>query len=319
MYSHNLVAHDTVNKLGKFVDAHTIEATDKKGVTSTITSSRFLIATGGRPSPLACEGGELAISSDDVFSIEKGPGKTLCVGASYISLECAGFLAGLGYDVTVAVRSILLRGFDRECSEKVGKHMEETGMKFRTKVVPQKLTKTSSGQIEVEFSDGTTDTFDTVLSAIGRTADTEKLGLEALGVKMNPKNRRIIGKNEQTDCPNIYVVGDVLDVRATAITRLQPTLTFSSTCREHQSSLQLRFRLESCWRNVSLARELKLWTTKMSVRRFSLQWNMPVWASRKTTRRRSTENRTSKSTIANFFRWNGPWRYPVDSTLVSPR
>ena len=47
-------------------------------------------------------------------SLPKAPGKTLLVGASYIALECAGFLRGLGYDVTVMVRSILLRGFDQQ-------------------------------------------------------------------------------------------------------------------------------------------------------------------------------------------------------------
>ena len=43
------------------------------------------------------------------------PGKTLTVGASYVSLECAGFLRGLGYDVTVAVRSIFLRSDNVVC------------------------------------------------------------------------------------------------------------------------------------------------------------------------------------------------------------
>lgn len=52
------------------------------------------------------------ISSDDLFSLKKNPGKTLVIGASYVALECAGFLAGLGFDTTVMVRSILLRGFD---------------------------------------------------------------------------------------------------------------------------------------------------------------------------------------------------------------
>lgn len=47
------------------------------------------------------------------------PGKTLCVGGSYVSLECAGFLTSLGLPVTVAYRSILLRGFDRQCADKV--------------------------------------------------------------------------------------------------------------------------------------------------------------------------------------------------------
>lgn len=200
-----------LNKLGKFVDKNTIEATDKKGKTSMITASRFLIAVGGRPTQLDCEGAELAISSDDVFALEKNPGKTLCIGASYISLECAGFLAGLGLDVTVAVRSILLRGFDRECSDKIGTYMEEGGVKFKRDVTPAKLTKTASGQIEVLFSDDTKDTYDTVLVAVGRFADTDKLGLDNVGVKVNPKNLRILGKHEQTDCPNVYAVGDVLD------------------------------------------------------------------------------------------------------------
>lgn len=200
-----------LNKLATFVDPHTISVVDKKGRTGTITSSRFLIATGGRPAPLDCEGGELALSSDDIFSLEKAPGKTLCVGASYISLECAGFLHGLGFDTTVAVRSILLRGFDRECSEKIGQYMEDTGVKFRYKVTPSKLEKTETGQIKVTFSDGSEDVFDTVLAAIGRYADTDKLGLDKVGIDVNPKNKRIIGKYEQSKCPNIYAIGDVLD------------------------------------------------------------------------------------------------------------
>ena len=90
--------------------------------------------------------------------------------------------------------------------------MEEGGIKFKKEVIPTKLTKLESGQIKVEFSDSTEETFDTVLAAVGRFADTEKLGLEPLGVRLNPKNRRILGKHEQTDCPNIYALGDVLDV-----------------------------------------------------------------------------------------------------------
>lgn len=61
------------------------------------------------------------------------------VGASYVALECAGFLAGLGLDVTVMVRSILLRGFDQDMANKVGEHMEEHGIKFIRKYVPSKV------------------------------------------------------------------------------------------------------------------------------------------------------------------------------------
>lgn len=60
------------------------------------------------------------------------------VGASYVALECAGFLAGLGLDVTVMVRSILLRGFDQDMANKIGEHMEEHGIKFIKRCVPTK-------------------------------------------------------------------------------------------------------------------------------------------------------------------------------------
>ena len=72
-----------------------------------------MIAVGGRPSYPDIPGArEFGTSSDDIFSLKKAPGKTLVIGASYVALECAGFLTALGYDTTVMVRSILLRGFD---------------------------------------------------------------------------------------------------------------------------------------------------------------------------------------------------------------
>jgi thioredoxin/glutathione reductase (selenoprotein) len=200
-----------LNKLATFKDEHTLEVVDKKGKSSEITASRFLVAVGGRPAAVDCEGGELAISSDDVFFLENDPGKTLCVGASYISLECAGFLAGMGRDVTVAVRSILLRGFDRECADKIGEYMKDHGVKFMTGVTPTKLEKVENDQIKVTFSDGSSEIYDTVLGAIGRNADTDKLGLKNVGVETNPKNKKIHAKLEQSNVPNIYAVGDVME------------------------------------------------------------------------------------------------------------
>lgn len=200
-----------LNKLGTFKDANTLQVTDKKGNVSEITAARILVAVGGRPTNLDCDGGDLAISSDDIFALEKSPGKTLCVGASYISLECAGFLSGLGYDTTVAVRSILLRGFDRECADKIGSFMEDHGVKFKHGVVPKKLAKIDGDRIQVTFSDDTQDVYDTVLVAIGRSADTGKLGLENVGIVANQKNGKIPTTFEQTAAPNIYAIGDVME------------------------------------------------------------------------------------------------------------
>ena len=61
------------------------------------------------------------------------------VGASYVSLECAGFLAALGLDVTVMVRPILLRGFDQQMAEEIGSYMANHGVKFVRPCVPEKV------------------------------------------------------------------------------------------------------------------------------------------------------------------------------------
>jgi thioredoxin reductase (NADPH) len=133
------------NKRAKLIDAHRIELTDKDGNTETVTAKYILLATGGRPADPGIPGKEHTISSDDIFWLKKRPGRTLCVGASYISLECAGFLKALGMDVTVMVRSILLRGFDQQLANKIGDYMEAQGVKFIKKAVPISIELNQNG------------------------------------------------------------------------------------------------------------------------------------------------------------------------------
>ena len=74
------------------------------------------------------------------------------MGASYIALECAGFLAGLGLEVTVMVRSVLLRDFDQQMALKVGEYMEQHGVNFVMECVPtglKQLEPGSPGMVQV--------------------------------------------------------------------------------------------------------------------------------------------------------------------------
>jgi len=203
-----------INKLGKFVDNHTLECIDAKGKVVNITGARFVVAVGGRPVPLSCPGGEHAITSDDLFMKKDAPGKTCVVGAGYVALECAGFLTALKQgDVTVLVRSILLRGFDREVVTKVEQIMGQQGTKIRTGVLPTSIEKLASGKLLVTMSDGDSEEFDTVLVATGRYMDLDGL---AIGAGSNVplktgKNGKLICNNEQTSIPNIYAVGDIVE------------------------------------------------------------------------------------------------------------
>jgi len=175
-----------INAYASFRSAHELEYKVKDEIV-TLSAANILIAPGGRPHiPDDVPGAlEYAITSDDIFALKRAPGKTLCVGGSYISLECAGFLNELGYDVTVAVRSIILRGFDRQCSEKVAQMMDELGTNFKYGVIPDSISKREDGKLVVKFKDVKTsepageDFYDTVLFATGRNAYTGGMNLAA--------------------------------------------------------------------------------------------------------------------------------------------
>ncbi|XGW31005.1 hypothetical protein V3C99_009732, partial [Haemonchus contortus] len=214
-----------INSYGRFTGPFEISATNKKGEVEKLTADRFLIATGLRPRyPPDVPGvREYCVTSDDLFSLPYPPGKTLCVGASYVSLECAGFLQGLGYDVTVMVRSILLRGFDQDMAERIRAHMKECGVKFEN-AVPTRIeeiepkTKKQAGRLRVFFARKISDTeteehseeFNTVVIAIGRDAMTKDIGLDVVGVE-TASNGKVKGRREQSlTCPYVYAIGDVL-------------------------------------------------------------------------------------------------------------
>lgn len=70
-----------------------------------------------------------------------------------IGLECAGFLNGLGYDTTIMVRSIVLRGFDQQMANLVADEMEQRGVHFRYQAKPKKITKQEDGSLLVHWVD----------------------------------------------------------------------------------------------------------------------------------------------------------------------
>lgn len=208
------------NKYASFVDQHTLTLRDKKGNEETVTARDIVLSTGGRPVYPDVPGlKENSLTSDDIFSLPHAPGKTLVLGASYIALECAGFLHGLGYDVTVMVRSIFLRGFDQEMANKVADYMESNGVKFLKNHNIKRLEKLEDGypgRLEATFLDSNgvevSEEYNTVLVATGRAPLTEGMGLQHTGIATNPKTGFII--TDDSDCTNVsnfYAIGDIAD------------------------------------------------------------------------------------------------------------
>uniref|UniRef100_A0A8V0ZT92 Thioredoxin reductase 2 n=1 Tax=Gallus gallus TaxID=9031 RepID=A0A8V0ZT92_CHICK len=188
------------NMKGSFSDSHTVCG----------------IAKGGKE--VSCSTGFCSIVHYKHFRFWCITG-ALEYGITNVSLECAGFLTGIGLDTTVIMRSIPLRGFDQQMASLVTEHMESYGTKFLKKCVPAKVEKLESSRLQVTWKNtelGTeeTDSFDTVMWAVGRVPDIKTLNLDSVGVKTNSETGKIIvDASEATSVPHIYAIGDITEGR----------------------------------------------------------------------------------------------------------
>ena len=130
-----------LNRRASFRSATEVALADASGDESLVRAKHVVLAVGGRPNFPDGFAGAAArcISSDDLFSLTEPPGKTLVVGGSYVALECAGLLRGLGFEVTLLMRSIPLRGFDVDCARRVLEALKDEGVEVRPSSEPASI------------------------------------------------------------------------------------------------------------------------------------------------------------------------------------
>jgi len=190
----------------EFIDAHTVRLTTSG---KTVTAETILIAVGGRPWAPGIKGAEHAIVSDDAFTLEKLPERALVIGGGYIACEFAGIYAGLGVKTTQVYRGdSLLNGFDADVRSEVNEVQANNKIDVKFGISPTEIKKTTGGYI-VTFDDGSKIGTDIVFMATGRKPNTDTLGLENAGVKMDKNGAVIVDKYSQSSVANIYAVGDV--------------------------------------------------------------------------------------------------------------
>lgn len=185
-----------------------------------LKAKNIVVATGGRPRylPNTIEGFKFekeAITSDDLFALDKSPGKTLVVGGGYIAIECAGFIKELGHEVIMINRSSFLRVFDQTVAGKIMENMTGGGLKAFGKASISHVTKEENGQYLVKLKiDGEEKMarVDSILFAIGRDPNTSIV--QTKDVRINPNTMKIEGRKEEperTSVDNIYAIGDLLE------------------------------------------------------------------------------------------------------------
>ena len=175
------------------------------------SAKKILIATGGWPHIPDIPGKELAVSSNEMFSLAELAKRAVIVGGGYIAVEFAGILNGLGVETHLIYRGKqLLKSFDSDCCEKVTDGMIKKGVKVSLDTNVSSITKCQQ-QLNINLDSGSSITADMVLYATGRQANTEGLGLENTKVTLNDRKAIMVDENYCTSEPSIYAIGDVID------------------------------------------------------------------------------------------------------------
>jgi len=131
-------------------------------------------------------------------------------GGGYIALEFACIFANFGSDVTVVYRGDnILRGFDEDVRSHVRAEMEKEGITILTGCTVNAVDKHGADYTS-HLSNGSSIASDQVMFAIGRHPNVANLGLEKVGIAINPANGGIaVDSFSKTSVDNIYAVGDV--------------------------------------------------------------------------------------------------------------
>jgi glutathione reductase (NADPH) len=189
-----------------FVDAHTVTAADRR-----LTAKHIVVATGSRPLVPDIPGAELGITSDGFFDLEKLPQRVAVVGSGYIAIEVTGILNALGSKTCLVLRKeSALREFDTMIGQATLKILRDDGVDVVTGAVPERVTRNSSGALELAVQDGRRlGPFDTVIWAVGRGPVTDNLGIDKAGVKVDAQGYLPTDKYQVTNVETIYAIGDI--------------------------------------------------------------------------------------------------------------
>lgn len=176
-----------------------------------VTARHILIATGGRASPHpALPGVEHTITSNEAFDLKALPRAIAVAGGGYIAVEFANIFQGLGVETTLVYRGKeILSRFDMDMRRGLHAAMEAKGIRIVTQAVAHGVGRRADGRLDVSLSNDERLTVDRFMLALGRTPNTEGLGLEAAGVETGPSGEIVVDEYSRTSAENIYAVGDV--------------------------------------------------------------------------------------------------------------
>ncbi|KAL4075383.1 hypothetical protein V8B97DRAFT_1867625 [Scleroderma yunnanense] len=214
IYDNNLDREHVEHHQGsaRLISADSVEVTRPDGQKYSLHADHITIAVGGRPTIPSEEkipGASLGIDSDGFFALEDQPRRVAIVGAGYIAVELAGVLNSLGSETHLIIRhDKVLRSFDNTMQDTLTPWMEHTGIKIHKHSNVVRVEGEKGKTLTVSTDKGVIEV-DCLIWAIGRHANTDGLGLEDVGVKVDKKGDVIVDEYQNSVVKNIYAIGDV--------------------------------------------------------------------------------------------------------------
>ncbi|WBA09740.1 dihydrolipoyl dehydrogenase [Salinivibrio kushneri] len=212
--------HDSVERYTKLGvecvqgEAHIVSPWEVEVNGERLTTRNIVIATGARPMlpPIPGLAEVTHYTSDTIWSLNDLPPRLLVLGGGPIGAELAQSFACLGSQVTLAeMADQLLSREDKDAAQLVEKALERDGVTVLTQHKVKAFEHNDNEQIALlDGPDGEKSvSFDAVLVALGRSANTKGFGLEKLDIPVTERGTIQVNEYLKTAYPNIYAVGDV--------------------------------------------------------------------------------------------------------------
>ena len=176
-----------------------------------LRAEKIILATGSEPKNMAAFPFDppLVHSSTSILELRELPGSLAVIGGGVIGCEAACLYAELGVKVTVLeMLPTILSTEPADNAKAVAQALSAQGIEIHTEVMVEGIDKTDSG-VTVRVKDREPVAADMALVAIGRTMNTDNLGLEKVGIGIDRMGYINVNEKMETSVPGIYAIGDI--------------------------------------------------------------------------------------------------------------
>jgi len=176
-----------------------------------IPARNIVIATGSVAAQLPIEGADLpgVMGTEEAMALREIPARLAVIGSQPWDLELAQYFHGMGSQVTIIEPGPqLLPEADREISQRLSKHLYDSGIAIRRGVAVEAIRQREDGILAVLLANGQEVIADRVLAA-RRLPNSVGLSLREQGVRTEG-GAIVVSDRMETTVPHIYAVGDVV-------------------------------------------------------------------------------------------------------------